>query len=366
MVEAGSAIRHSDHDAPVVVFANPFSGHRDNRARVAGLEAALAARRVPCRVVWSPTEWGGALAGPVRALVAAGGDGSVNAAVNALGRSSRPDTPFATLPVGTENLFAAALGFDRPVADLADALSRAADAGGTRPLDVGEVSRPPMCGSGTRAAAADPPHRFVLMLSRGFDAAVVARMDAWRRAAANPGAAPAVSPNPAAPGGLRRVNRWSYAPRIAATLLRYGHPAVRLVTDAGESVTGARAYVFNLDRYGGGFPLGAGAAGDDGQMDWLVFRRPGRLRTLRDHWLAARHRHRDADHVAWGRASSLRLEAVDRPVPTQADGDPLPGSLDRADGLSLRVRPGALRVVDTGPATDPAAGSKAARPVSAS
>jgi len=312
----------------VLVFANPFSGHRDNRQRVDALSAALAARGLNTEVVWDAGRRDAALtetesgAGPgCRALVAAGGDGSVNDAVNTLARAGRLDVPLATLPVGTENLVAQALGFNVPADALADALA----AGQTRAIDLG------VAGS-TAALDAGEGHRFALMLTRGFDAHVVHRMDRWRRA-------PGVS---GGGGALRRVNRFSYAPRILRGLAGYRYPRLRLETPDGTVVEGVQAYVFNLGWYGGGFPLGEHACPDDGLLDWVVFQRPGSLRLLHTHWLATRRRHLDAAHVAHGRASAVRITAVGDAVAAQADGDPLP-----PDATDVRVAAGALKVIDT-------------------
>ena len=310
----------------VLVFANPYSGHRDNRIRVDALSAALAARGLDAEVVWDAGRRDAALvqAGPgCRAVVAAGGDGSVNGAVNTLARAGRLGVPLATLPVGTENLFAQALGFDAPVDRVAETLADALVAGRTRTIDLG------VAGSAKQLDAGDG-HRFVLMLTRGFDAHVVHRMDRWRRA-----------PGVWGDGALRRVNRFSYAPRILRGLAGYRHPRLRLETAGGEVVEGTQAYVFNLGMYGGGFPLGVHAAPDDGQLDWVVLRRPGSLHLLHTHWLAMRRRHLDSPHVAHGRAASLRITAVGDPVAAQADGDPLPD-----DATEVRVCAGALRVVD--------------------
>lgn len=303
----------------VLVFANPYSGHRDNRSLVDELSTALTGRGLDHEVVWDAERRAAALAqagAGCRAVVAAGGDGSVNNAVNALADAGRLDVPLATLPVGTENLVAQALGFRVPVQALADALA----AGRTRQIDLG------VAGSTAQLDAGDG-HRFVLMLTRGFDAHVVHRMDRWRRA---PGA-----------GTLRRVNRFSYVPRVVGGLLGYRYPRMRLETAEGQVIEGTQAYVFNLGMYGGGFPLGAHAVIDDGQLDWVVLKRPGSLRLLHTHWQARRGGYLDAPHVAHGRSAGVRITTVGDPVAAQADGDPL-----HHDATDVRVCPGALRVVD--------------------
>src|SRR5207253_11221252 len=119
------------------------------------------------RVVWDARERvatltdRAAMAG-CRAVVAAGGDGTVAQVINELPAG----TPLAVFPAGTENLFAAAYGFaDDPVA-----LVRALAAGRTRALDLG------------RASVLGKSRLFALMLSAGLDAEVVRRLAEWRAA----------------------------------------------------------------------------------------------------------------------------------------------------------------------------------------
>ncbi|MEE9404207.1 MAG: diacylglycerol kinase family protein [Algisphaera sp.] len=307
----------------VLIFANPYSGHRDNRPKVEALAQALGARGVEVKVVW---EAGSRVAeikaagSHCKAVVAAGGDGSVAAVVNAMAMAGQlGKVPFATLPVGTENLFAQAMQFEVTPEELAQAIVQ----GVTRPLDLGWAGTPEQMESGGG-------HYFTLMMTRGFDAHVVHRMDRWRAAASG------VSGESV----LRRVNRWSYAPRVLAGLASYRYPKIQLETNTGQVVQGVQAFVFNLNRYGGGFPLGAHAVADDGVLDWVVFQNPGRLRLLYYHWLAGRRRHLKSPSVVHGQAAGVKISAVGEAVPGQADGDPLAN-----DATHVQVCPGALRVV---------------------
>src|SRR5262249_56652090 len=100
------------------------------------------------------------------------------------------------LPTGTENLFAAAHGFeDDPVA-----LVRAVAGGRTRAIDLG------------RASVTGRRRLFALMLSAGVDAEVVRRLAVWRGSGI----------------ALRRVRRASYVAPIAASLATYRHRSVRV------------------------------------------------------------------------------------------------------------------------------------------
>src|SRR2546428_5568225 len=149
----------------IVVAANPYSGASDNRRRVEALARELAALgEHPC-VVWGARERAAMLGDRAamtgcRAVVAAGGDGTVAQVINEL----PPGTPLAAFPAGNENLFASAYGF----ADDPAALARALAAGRTRALDLGRASVP------------GRSRLFALMLSAGLDAEVVRRLTAWR------------------------------------------------------------------------------------------------------------------------------------------------------------------------------------------
>ena len=115
----------------------------------------------------------------MRCVVAAGGDGTVSAVINELSA----DVALAVLPLGNENLFAKAFGFE----DDPGALARAIARGARQPIDLG------------RAHTTAGSRLFTLMLSAGFDADVVHRFTRWRTAggAAAPGRA----------GGLRAAVR---------------------------------------------------------------------------------------------------------------------------------------------------------------
>ncbi|HEV8474093.1 MAG TPA: diacylglycerol kinase family protein [Methylomirabilota bacterium] len=274
----------------IVVAANPYSGAADNAARIAALERELRALGVDCRVVWEARRRTAMLADTTfmrgcRAVVAAGGDGTVAQVLNEL----PPGLALAVLPAGTENLFAAAFGFTRDPA----ALARALVACRTRPLDVG------------RASAPGRTRLFALMLSAGFDAEVVRRLGEWRAAGAV---------------ALRRVTRASYVAPLAAALLAYRHPPLRL--SAGSvRVDGAHCVIANVPAYALDLPLVPGARADDGALDWVVFQRGGLAALATYSWATWRGRHLERDDVRAGRASRLTLDAA-AAVPVQVDGDP--------------------------------------------
>ncbi len=107
-------------------------------------------------------EWGARRG--YRYIVAAGGDGTINAVVNGLMRL-RPDEPeklekiaLGVLPLGTGNVFAFNLGIDKSWPGACKILRE----GHTRCIDVGLAAGP-----------SSPSRHFVLMSGIGFDAKVI-------------------------------------------------------------------------------------------------------------------------------------------------------------------------------------------------
>jgi diacylglycerol kinase family enzyme len=291
----------------IVVAANSYRGRRGPRTRVAALVRALEALGLPVRVVWDQAERGTTLRSPaalrsVRCVVAAGGDGTVSAVINELSA----DVPLAVLPLGNENLFAGAFGFEDDPGALAGAIAR-----GTRQrIDLG------------RAHTTAGRRLFTLMLSAGFDADVVHRFTRWRTAG----------------GAPRRAGRAAYVRPLAAALWSYPHAAITLTAD-GVAVDGSHCTVANLPDYALDMRLAPEARADDGLLDWTVLSRSGRV-ALAGYVLAvARARHTQQAHVPVGRARKLTLRSAG-PVPVQIDGDPWGFT-----PVEVEVMPAALSVV---------------------
>jgi len=297
----------------VPIIANPFSGRGANRRRVDALAEALRGLGLSPRLIWTPAERRAALADAdtrrdCRCVVSAGGDGSLADVINDLAAEARPDAvPLATWPMGNENLFAREFGFSRRATRLAETIAR----GRIRRIDAATLGE----------------RWFTLMAGSGFDADVVHRMARWR----------------GRDGALRRVSRLSYVGRVLSSLRRYRYPPITLETEA-QSVTGAHAFVFNIGQYGMNLGLAPDASADDGLLDWIVFKRPGRLQLIRYGLAVYLGRHRGLADVDYGRASRVRLAGE---AAAQADGDPGPPLPSE-----VIVHPGALRVL-TPPAWEP-------------
>ncbi len=124
---------------------------------------------------------------PLRAVVAAGGDGTVSAVVNA----TSAQTPIAVLPLGTENLLAKYLHMSVTPQELCHAITH----GATVRLDAGLA--------GDRI--------FLLMAGCGFDADVVQRLHAARK------------------GHIRHL---SYVKPILDSIRRYKYPELHVSCEA--------------------------------------------------------------------------------------------------------------------------------------
>jgi diacylglycerol kinase family enzyme len=174
--------------------------------------------------------------GAVDAVVAAGGDGTINEVLNGLTDSA---LPLALLPLGTANVLAAELGLPRRLGDLA-ALAAFAP---TRLVWPGEVV--------TSAGAA---RRFLLMAGVGFDAEVVARCNgAWKR----------------------RVGKLAYVASIFGRLRDYPFDRFSASID-GVAVAPATLVAARAHFYGGRFVLAPRATLDHARFEVVQFERTGR------------------------------------------------------------------------------------------
>lgn len=280
----------SDLSSKVAIVANPYSGRELNQQSVDALATALAHRGLEAKLIWDSASRQRLIedvqsSGSYRCLVSAGGDGTLADLINGLHqRGVLSDVLLAVLPLGNENLFARQFGFTRQADQLAVAIER----GIARQVDVG-------CAS---------DRLFATMVSAGLDADVVHRLDQWR----------------VEQRGLKRVGRLNYLPQITRSLRHYTFPNLRVEVN-GQEICGAHVFVFNLPQYGMNLDIWPPACVTDGLLDWVVFRRGGRWRTVSYAWSVLRQRHLHRADVLYGRTDHLRIH-FDGPVPVQTDGDP--------------------------------------------
>ncbi len=284
----------------VGVIHNPVAGG-GHRARVAtGVEQRLHARGFD--VISGETHRPGdatrlarQLSPEVDALVAVGGDGTVNETINGL---TEP-IPLGIVPAGTANVLALELHLPRDI----EGACRVIAEGKKRTLDLGRANG----------------RRFVLMAGAGLDALTIRELD--------PEAKRRFKHLAFVAGGLRSYHR-HHARRFPA------------VVD-GERHEATFAVVGNSRFYGGRFGLTPKADPADGLLDVLLFDGEGTLSTVA-FWLGTPlHQHLRHPRVTYLRGAEILL------------GDPLEatgGAAQPTDAVPIRDDPGEPRAsVETRP-----------------
>ncbi len=244
----------------------------------------------------------------VDAVVAIGGDGTVNEVVNGLMRLPEPARPtFGLVPDGTGNDYAFALGL-RP-GDLAEA-ALVLLAGKTRVLDVGDMNG----------------RFFANSVGLGFDGAVAEAASKVRYLKGFP------------------AYLWS----VFTVLSDWTNFELTLIAD-GRELEGRAflAAVANGPRSGGGFLLAPDAKPHDGLFDVC---RLGDLRkgeALRHLPKALDGSHKNLPWTTILRAREVTL-ASDRPLTVHIDGDLVFGA-GHPEPLVFKMHPRALRVIGNWP-----------------
>ncbi|GAA2004420.1 diacylglycerol kinase [Microbacterium ulmi] len=238
------------------------------------------------------------------AVVVAGGDGTVNLAIQEVGATG---IPLGIIPSGTGNDIAGTLGLKEM--DVARAAQTIA-AGVTRDIDLARVTR----GDGSTRL-------FGSVLASGFDSRVNDRANAMRW-----------------PRGGSRYNIAILIEFLTLAGIPYD---VELDLEDGttERITGelVMATVGNGRTYGGGIPICPDADPADGLLDVTLVRPAGRLRLLRLLPKVYKGTHTSVPEVSTFRVRSARLASPG--VTAYADGDPI-GVLP----LAVDIVPGSLRI----------------------
>jgi diacylglycerol kinase (ATP) len=290
---ANPTARHGASTDAAERAAQRLRGHHIETAVISGGSAADSTRLLRTAI-----EVG------VDAVLVAGGDGTVNLAVQELAGTA---IPLGIIPVGTGNDLATAVGLrELDVASAADAVA----AGATRTVDLARVTRQ------------DGSIRYYgTVLASGFDSRVNDRANAMRW-----------------PRGAARYN----IAILIEFLTLHGVPFevdLELADGSHERIDRdlVMATVGNGRTYGGGIPICPAADPADGLLDVTVVHPAGRLRLLRLLPKLYRGTHVEAPEVFTYRVRSARLRSPG--VTAYADGDPI-GILP----LTVDVAPGALTV----------------------
>ena len=190
--------------------------------------------------------------GRLRAVVAAGGDGTLAEIVN----RTEPDTPLAVYPLGTANLLSNYLAIVRQAKSFADMLAAAQavrlDAGRVRPLAPDPAPDQP--GVPPQPAADRSAGRiFLITAGIGFDAAVVERLHKRRTG---------------------HIRFGSYLEPILTVVRNYSYPQLRCEWSLeGEdrvmdgNLHARWLFIQNLPCYAGGLNFAPNASATDGRLD---------------------------------------------------------------------------------------------------
>lgn len=175
-------------------------------------------------------------AGSFDAIAIAGGDGTINEALNGAG----PDTPpLAIIPLGTANVMAIETGLlPRP-----KVVARTAAKGDVVTVRMGRING----------------RRFMLMAGIGFDAHVIKTVNLALK---------------------RRIGRFAYIWRSTQLLFGFSFPTYRVEVD-GVSHEAASAVIANGRHYGGAFTCAPDASIRDDLLHICLFKRPGRWNAIR-------------------------------------------------------------------------------------
>lgn len=288
------------------VIVNPSSGREQAEEHIDLLNTKLRERFGSVEIVVTKGDGDAERAARTAAedgcgtVFVAGGDGTLNEAVNGLASADALDrTNIGIVPLGTGNDFAAALGLPTGVPDAIDALLRDR----VVRVDVGAVNG----------------RSFVNISGGGFIAEV----------------SQAVTPQ------LKTIaGRLAYLVGGAQTLLEYEPVRATVSLEPGGERIGLRLYAFavcNSRLIGGGRLIAPAAFIDDGLLDVCLIEGMTALEFVALARKVAAGDHLGDPRVRYYQASSVRID-LDREIPINTDGELL-----TARGCEYSVRPRAAR-----------------------
>jgi YegS/Rv2252/BmrU family lipid kinase len=240
-----------------------------------------------------------------RAVIAAGGDGTVHEVVNGLLRASaeRETVPLGVVPLGSGDDFAKLL---RP-GHAAERLAR----NGIRRFDAGRIR------------AENRTCYFANGMDVGFGA----------HAARNVGSVPRFF-----------TGLGAYLGALGLTVIRYPNLRLHLRLDDGpvSQQDTTMAAVMNGRSFGGSFHVTPDASPEDGWLDLMIAQRVSRARILQLVPKIMRGSHAGEPDLRMLRARRVLIDS-DAPLVVEADGQIV---FEEARRLEIEVRPGVLAVID--------------------
>lgn len=281
----GDRVSQLEDSMKVIVSVNPKAGARSSRAIVESLRCQLNDSGYSVDILSDIQEVQSKVieykaTGDLRAVVAAGGDGTASLIVE----KTPPGTPIAILPQGTENLLAKYLGIPADPDFLCELIQQ----GTVIDLDAGKAD----------------DRLFLLMLGCGFDAEVVRRLDENRTG---------------------HIHHLSYAKPIFDSIMSYQYPDIQIECSDEKghenSLNAKWAFIVNLPRYAAGLKIAPSANGTDEMLDLCAFREGSFLSGLTYLTGILFGKHENWEDCLVKKSRQFVLKSNDR-VPYQLDGDP--------------------------------------------
>jgi YegS/Rv2252/BmrU family lipid kinase len=236
------------------------------------------------------------------AVVAVGGDGTINDVIQGFCGWEGPQGALGLIPMGTANVLASVLGIPLGDPEAAGALVRS---GTLRAIDLAKTDR----------------RWFSLVAGIGFDGAVTRSVDLNLKS---------------------HLGRMAYAFAAAKVAMRFPQRRVQISVDgyAARNFDAYMVLVANGSQYAGSYNLGSSVRVDDGMLDVFVLQRRGPLyRAVMEHCLAlALDRFAEARGVVHIRAKRVTIDA-EGPLPVELDGDAVGET-----PISIEVVPAAIPV----------------------
>lgn len=273
----------------------PPKNNIDPEALKALVEAEMSSRGIATRFIWTSSP-GQAIElarnsaqDGYDAVVAVGGDGTVNEVVNGLAGSP---IALGIIPCGTANVLAAELQIPSQISSACSVIAQ----GKIKIIDLGILNG----------------RAFTMMAGIGFDAHVVRLVDRELKG---------------------RWGGFSYVIVALRELVRYSLRRIEVVTDTGERLAGYYIFIQNASRYGSGFSASPGSKIDDGLLEVIIFPK-------RRFFILVRYLLSDRKDSFDVMRRTIRWVDVLTPHEIQIDGDYY------CDGPArIEVRPAVLKVI---------------------
>ena len=268
---------------PVHIIINPHSGANDAIVFLDSLCNELI--KLGYQIQKYTTQYAGdgaryareIAANSASAVVAFGGDGTVNEIASGLADS---DVPILIAASGTENLLSKELKLPRDPAELANIL----DSGLVHNCDMGMIN----------------DRTFHSIIGVGFDAEVVKRVTDARTG---------------------HITHFTYVMPIIKTLKEHTYPHITVHADDKEIFTGrGLVFVGNISRYSSGLRICKNAKYDDGLLDLVVFKCDNSSKLLLHAARTMIGSHEVAKSCIYKQVKNIKVTS-DEPTHTQVDGD---------------------------------------------